>query len=132
MELVGWLTYIFLMAAARTSILLLYRRIFTLMNGWFRLAWWTSMSIVLAYSAVQLAICLSLCAPHSIDTLWHDPSKCRGTAGDIKSKKPIILAFLNAAVDLGILLLPIRMVWNLQMAKKRKILVSGLFGLGLL
>ena len=41
-----------------------------------------------------------------------------------------IMGFLNAAIDMLILLLPIRMVWTLQMSPKRKMAVSGIFALG--
>ena len=90
------------------------------------------MSIVLAYSIVLLSIHLTACAPHSIDTLWNNLAQCFSSAVDFKFKSPIIAGFVNAAIDLGILLLPLRMVWNLQMANKRKVLVCGLLGLGLL
>ncbi len=43
-----------------------------------------------------------------------------------------IVGAVNAAIDLTILLLPVPMVWGLQMPRKRKIAVSGIFGMGLL
>ncbi|KAI0101050.1 hypothetical protein GGR51DRAFT_563698 [Nemania sp. FL0031] len=41
-------------------------------------------------------------------------------------------AFINLAIDLGIFLLPQKIIWKLQMSKKRKIGVSVLFSVGLI
>ena len=49
----------------------------------------------------------------------------------VPTKDIALMGFLNAVIDLLILLLPIRMVWTLQMSPKRKVAVSAIFGLGL-
>ena len=43
---------------------------------------------------------------------------------------PITFGFINAFIDLLVLLLPVRMVWNLQLPVKRRLAVGGIFGLG--
>ena len=40
------------------------------------------------------------------------------------------MGFLNAILDTLILVLPIRMVWSLQMSFKQKLGVSAIFALG--
>ena len=40
------------------------------------------------------------------------------------------MGFLNAILDTLILVLPIRMVWSLQMSSKQKLGVSAIFALG--
>ena len=42
------------------------------------------------------------------------------------------MAFVNAATDLSILLLPIRICWGLQLSRKRKLGVLVVLGLGLM
>ncbi|KAL8676911.1 MAG: hypothetical protein Q9186_006608 [Xanthomendoza sp. 1 TL-2023] len=132
MQLASQLVYAILMGAARASILLVYQRIFSLQIRWFRIAWWTTMAIVLAYSLVLLIVFLTQCSPHAINTLWLDPATCRQAAGYSTVRGPTIGGFINAAVDILVLLLPTRMVWTLQMQTKRKILVCILFAFGLL
>ncbi|KAL8933731.1 MAG: hypothetical protein Q9211_005624 [Gyalolechia sp. 1 TL-2023] len=80
------------------------------------------------------ALTAEQCSPHSIDRLWLDPTKCRQGPRHSKTgtSAPTIGGFVNALVDVYVLLLPIKMVWNLKMTNKRKILVCGLFSLGLL
>ncbi|KAL8798993.1 MAG: hypothetical protein Q9182_006227 [Xanthomendoza sp. 2 TL-2023] len=131
MQLASQLAYAILMGAARVSILLVYQRIFALQTRWFRIAWWTTMAIVLAYSLVLFVVFLTQCSPHAINTLWLEPATCRQAAGYSKLKGPTIGGFVNVAVDILVLLLPIRIVWILQMQTKRKILVCLLFALGI-
>lgn len=42
----------------------------------------------------------------------------------------MIVAWLNIGVDTSLLILPMRMVWMLQLAVKRKIGVCAMFALG--
>ncbi|KAL9130014.1 MAG: hypothetical protein Q9217_001698 [Psora testacea] len=126
-ELSCQLTYIFVMTAARLSILFLYKRVFNLRTLWFRAAWWFCVSLVSLYSIIFLILSLTQCAPHPVSNLWKDRSQCR-----FRRPPVIAMGFINAAIDLTILILPIRMTWDLQMAKKQKIAVSSVFGLGLI
>ncbi|KAL8933957.1 MAG: hypothetical protein Q9216_006136 [Gyalolechia sp. 2 TL-2023] len=133
-QLASHFTYTFLITAVRISILLMYRRIFSLKNGWFKIAWWTSMFVVLAYCTALLAVSLAQCSPYSVDNLWLDPMKCRQGPRDTEAgaKAPAIGGFVNALIDICVFLLPVRMVFGLKLTRKRKILVCALFGLGLL
>ena len=42
------------------------------------------------------------------------------------------MGFVNAATDLSILLLPIRMCWSLQLSRKRKLGLFVVLGLGVM
>lgn len=108
---------------------MLYRRVFTLSNRWFRITWGIGVSIVLIYCVTLFAIFLTSCKPYPINYLWIQPTLCLRSG--YKDAGPWIGSFVNAFIDVCILILPIRMVWMLQMNTKRKILVCGLFALGL-
>lgn len=130
LELAGQLTNALLITAVRISILLMYRRVFFPRERWFSIAWWSMMFIVSAYGIALFTVPLTGCSPH----LWLDTRNCvqRRRTSKIGFKSPTILSFANAALDICILMLPIKILWSLQMTKQRKILVCGLFSLGLL
>ncbi|KAI4265666.1 MAG: hypothetical protein LQ337_008951, partial [Flavoplaca oasis] len=94
LNLVAPLTYGLLMAAARCSVLLLYRRIFSLGNWSFKWLWWICLCLVLGYLIALLAGVLLQCRPHSVAMLWQNPPECRNTHKEI-----MIMGFLNVAVD---------------------------------
>ena len=127
LETASQITYNLSMTAARGSVLMLYRRIFTLTNTFFRTSWWICMAAVVGYS-IALFVTLGLqCSPYPMKMLWQHPEKCHTSTRD-----PMILGFVNAALDFCVLLLPLRMMWNLKMSKRQKGLVGGLLSLGLL
>lgn len=115
---------------------MLYRRIFTLTNRWFKFFWWLCTSVVVAYCLVQFGILLAQCSPQPVSTLWDEPSKCfspEQTSIHIdKTKIPAAAGFVNAFIDLCTFLLPVRMVCMLQMTFQRKLLICGLLMFGLL
>ncbi len=82
--------------------------------------------VALFLVGVIIQLCLQ-CYPQSVDHLWNMMDFCRPNFALAK-----IVGAVNAAIDLTILLLPVPMVWGLQMPRKRKIAVSGIFGMGLL
>ena len=126
-EFASQLTYNLLITTARVSVIMLYYRIFSLANKYFMIAWWISMSLVLGVCTALLIQMGRQCSPRPISALWTDVTHC-----DFENRRPMILGFVNAIVDLYILLLPMRMVWMLQMSTKRKALVCGLFALGIM
>lgn len=111
---------------ARASILMLYRRIFGLRVLWFRIAWWINVVLVIVYFAALFASLLTQCGPVPVSVLWRSPALC--AHGNIYGAA--IMGFLNAILDTLILVLPIRMVWSLQMSFKQKLGVSAIFALG--
>ena len=117
------MTYVLLITAARLCVLLLYRRIFSLTKRWFRAAWWSCVAFTLAYWVALLTIFL-------MQIHANCSSACRNSKSF--SRKPLTAAWLNIAIDACLLVLPMRMVWMLQLSTKRKIGVCALFALGLM
>ena len=107
---------------------MLYRRIFGLRVRWFRIAWWINVALVIIYFAALLAGLLSQCGSLPVSTLWRSLATCEQATKTASG--PAIMGFLNAILDTLILVLPIRMVWSLQMSFKQKFGVSAIFALG--
>lgn len=107
---------------------MLYRRIFRLRVLWFRIAWWINVALVIIYFTALLAGLLTQCGSLPVSTLWRSPATC-AHATKIASG-PAVMGFLNAVLDTLILVLPIRMVWSLQMSFRQKFGVSAIFALG--
>ena len=114
------------MTVARLSILLLYRRIFSLARRWFRVAWWSCTTLTLAYLVALITSFLAQCHEAS-----HDPRACRDTHSEA-SRAPMISGFMNVFIDLAIWTLPLRMVWMLHLSPRRKVGVAAMFALGLM
>lgn len=127
LHLISTILYVCIITTARVSVLLLYRRVFTLRIKWFRIAWWISLAICVAYWITWFIMSFTSCTPHPLKSLWTAPWLCHESIGSISAG-----GFLNVAIDSLLLALPIRMIWLLQMSKKQKFAVSGVFALGLM
>lgn len=112
-------------SAVKSSILLLYSRIFpvrrfvlaTRVVGLFVVAWWIVVVIIQIFS----------CNP--IHGFWDTtiPSKCINAADFY-----VAVAVPNILTDMVMLGLPIRMVWRLQLPREQKVMLSGVFATGAL
>lgn len=119
------ITYSVLITVTKASILMLYRRIFTLNLKAFRICWWISVSLVLAYFVAIIIIACTQCTP--ISRLWSLTAPCQTSF-----VPAAIFGSINALTDLIILTLPLPMVWGLHLPRKQKIAVSATFLLGVL
>ena len=72
-----------------------------------------------------LATCL-IC--HPITYRW-DLSLPSGSCGNQQSLD-LFIAIFNLLLDITVVALPMPILWGLQMAVSRKIMLSGMFGLG--
>ena len=72
---------------------------------------------------ILVALDCTACKP--ISTIWNAPGSCLPDA-----TRSSIFGFVNVGVDLAILVLPLRMVWSLQMSQRQKIAICGVFCLG--
>lgn len=113
--------------AIKTSILLLYRRLFTerCANSSFNISLWCIGAFVLSYSTCQVVLFIFHC--NRVDALW-DPTvraKCIHFH-DV----PIIFSSLNIGTDILILCLPVTQLWKLNMPRRRKYELMGMFSLG--
>lgn len=124
------LLYGIMMLLLKTSILLQYRRVFTPMKK-SDLMFWGNYLIIAIISVYYLAITFLVafqCSP--IKKAWNHllPGGHCVTNENIN----ISSGYFNAITDFAILLLPYKVIWNLQMPLQRKAAVSGIFLVGLL
>lgn len=84
------------------------------------------MGVIMCYSIAILFSVIFPCKPISAN--W-DVTITDGKCAD-KTKIYLATAGLNVITDILILALPIPMVWNLQMPRRRRIGLVGLFALG--
>ena len=91
--------------------------------------WWIQALIwanLVAYVAIFFASAFA-CVPRR--KLWEPavPGRCISTNADV-----IVTSVLNIFSDWSALLLPTLAIWKLQMAVKRKVLATAVFGIGLM
>ncbi|KAJ3572448.1 hypothetical protein NPX13_g5045 [Xylaria arbuscula] len=131
--------YTVMMFFAKTAVLLEWIRIFVADRQ--RSAFFIAACALIAvnagvYAAGAIATGLA-CIPR--EKLWHpwiQGKLCNLLAVEsdhyVLYVLDVFTAFINLAIDLGIFLLPQKIIWKLQMSKKRKIGVSVLFSVGLI
>jgi hypothetical protein len=107
----------------KASILLLYLRAFTLRP--FRIACWVLMAVVVAYGVAATVATILQCAP--MVRAWD--KSVPGTCFDI-----VAFWYANAsytiATDLILLVLPMRVIWGLQLRAMQKVAVLMAFAMG--
>lgn len=110
----------------KLSILHFYLTIFGLRNV-FRYATYIVVAFVLSFGVGLILQAFLICRP--FDKVW-DPL-LPGTCG---SSKASFLAdgIVNIIIDLTMIILPMPLVWQLQMSQQRKIALTVVFGLGIL
>ncbi|OJI97335.1 hypothetical protein ASPVEDRAFT_24299 [Aspergillus versicolor CBS 583.65] len=88
---------------------------------------YASITILLLYYIPALFIKIFFCKP--ISTYWLGPE---ATGGSCIDQRNVIIAdsAISIASDLWILILPVPMLWSLQMSLKRKLRVVGILGAG--
>ena len=88
---------------------------------------YASITILLLYYIPALFIKIFFCKP--ISTYWLGPDV---TGGSCLDQRSVIIAdsAISIASDLWILILPVPMLWSLQMSLKRKLRVVGILGAG--
>ena len=121
------ITWITANTAIKTSILHFYLTLFH-PNRAFRLITYMMMGIVISFCISVLFSTFLLCRPLFPDSLNPAMNKSCGSFSGFSTATNAI----NLLVDLGIVSLPMPMVWNLQMTRWRKVALSFTFGVGLL
>ncbi|KAI0426944.1 hypothetical protein F5Y09DRAFT_350764 [Xylaria sp. FL1042] len=121
--------YAVMMFFAKTAILLEWTRIFVANHQ--RNAFFFAACFLIAvnsgvYAAGAVATGLA-CIPR--EKLWHPwvVGRCID-----RYALDTFTAFVNLAIDLGVFLLPQKVIWKLQMDKRRKIGISILFSVGII
>lgn len=108
----------------RSSIISLYVHIFPARSFGFACIGFSALNAVSFVSTI-LATCL-ICRP--ITYRW-DLSLHSGSYGSQQSLD-LFVAIFNLLLDITVVALPMPILWGLQMAVSKKILLSGMFGLG--
>lgn len=121
------ITYTLTIAMVKISILLLYRRLFTTLK--FRRA-----TLIVGIACVSWLIAALLCLAfqcHTDTERYRTDSLFSDQCIDLKAYW-LGITGSNMALDLVILCMPLYMVWNLKLAARQKIALSGIFALGAL
>lgn len=116
-----WITAVFFL---RASILSLYVHIF--LTQPFRIVCYVVHGLNFAYFAATVLACCLVCRPISAN--WNPQA---GTCGDQKSLD-LFIGIFNLIMDVAVVVLPLPVVWKLQMSRGRKIVISAIFGMGLM
>ena len=124
--LVGQVTWAVAVTLIRASVLALYVRIFRTKS--FRMTCYVVHGINMLFGAVTVLGACLICDPISFQ--WHR-SIPGGHCGDQKSLDLFIGVF-NLLMDVTVVVLPMPVLWGLQMAVGKKFTLSGIFGLGIM
>ena len=117
--------YNVIIGCIKLSILLFYSRLFPTER--FRKVSLLVAALIVAWFLACTIVSIFECVP--IDTFWEPKSERRC----VNLKQYILSnAVINIVTDLLLLILPLPMIWSLHLATERKVLVSGVFLLGLL
>ncbi|KAF2106037.1 hypothetical protein BDV96DRAFT_675857 [Lophiotrema nucula] len=122
-----FLAYTFVITAiycVKLSILLFYQRIFFVTTGYRRISLALTLLSTTWYIAAQVANLLT-CQP--IDSFWHrlKPGKCFNF-----NAMYLGTGIVDLLIDIGILVLPIRMACKLHLPTRTRVAVAGIFALG--
>lgn len=138
------INYLIVMALAKTSTLLLYTRIFHgEQQRRFRLVCWFTMAVVGLTSVLLMIFSVIMCRP--VEYFWtrvhllvvpgiDETAAAAAAGGKCKDNRPYLYAntVISIVTDMVIVVLPIRQIVGLQMARKKKVTVCALFGLGMM
>jgi hypothetical protein len=105
---------------------LLYNQIFAVKR--FRLFADTIMVAILMLGVGNTIQCLAICRPFAIQ--WDKTIK-GGKCGN-QTLGILLVAFLNLATDLIIVIMPMPLVWKLKMPKPKRLALMAMFGLGIM
>ena len=134
MNFISASAYIAAVGLIKVSLLILYLRTFTT-KGAFRITLWTVLVlVVLGHGQVIVLYWVKLDPNNtcqwkysSLDfTLWK--AMCHERFSDLENW--VFIAGFTVLLDIVVLVLPIRAIWKLQMAKRQKIAISMLMGAG--
>ena len=112
-------------AVIKISTLLLYARIFH--GQTFQYVLWAVGLFISTYSAVFMIVMLLQCSP--LSKFWDHSLNGKCFDFDI-AKVWMVMGSLNVLTDLLLLILPLPSLWRLQMRRRTKVQVAGIFSIG--
>ena len=113
------------MFSIKASVLYLYHCIFFISRRFRRMLWAVGI-FVLGYGLIRASTSLFQCTP--LNYIW-DPSIENGFCGTIPLIGTIMAVF-NVLTDIIILVMPMPLLWKMQVETKMKLQVMGIFLLG--
>ncbi|KAF2152829.1 hypothetical protein K461DRAFT_211914, partial [Myriangium duriaei CBS 260.36] len=116
-------TYNGALSCTKFSLLFQYRRIFT--TPWFQMAVKVLLGLMTVYSLWTFFGCIFFCFP--ISEFWTHSGN-----GKCLSTWPVFLgnSFINIALDLAIIMCPMPVLNSLNLPRKQKTILMGLFAVG--
>jgi hypothetical protein len=127
------INYIVCTTLIKVSILFFYRRITASLTITFVYWVWGSIIFCVLYSITFILLIANTCTPaqgffHIFDVAWKSQNEltCRDEGAII-----VAVAAISTVQDFIICLLPVFLIWNLQIPKTQKFALCGIFGLGL-
>ena len=110
---------------AKLSVLLFYSRCFGSVNRPFRFALHMTALAVVAWGIIFVSFDIFTCTP--VRRAWAPflPGHCIGVSGQVLGS-----AISNVSIDLVLLILPLPMLWRLQMSMAKKVSLTIAFALG--
>ncbi len=127
------LNYLVSTTFIKISILMFYRRITGSLTHTFVYMVWGSIVLCVIYGLVYILLIVFMCTPvagyfYMFDLVWRSSHEmyCRNEGAIVVS-----CAIMSTVQDLVICMLPVLLIWNLQIAQRQKIALCGIFGLGL-
>ena len=127
------INYMLCTTLIKISILCFYRRITASLTIQFVYWVWGSIVFCIVYGITFIFLIAFTCSPaigffHVFDLSWRLQNEltCRDEGAVI-----VAVAAISTVQDLIIALLPIFLIWKLQIPKTQKLALCGIFGLGL-
>ena len=111
------------MFSVKVSLLFFYRRIFP--QRWFKHALFATGAVVGSYSIAYILVAIFQCVP--IRASWD--TSIHGTCLNLGDQF-FVGGITNALIDVIILILPVPLVWRLQVSVTKRWLIFGTFTLG--
>lgn len=127
------LNYMLSTTLIKVSILCFYRRITGSLKNYLVYWVWGTMAFCIGYGILFTFLIIFTCTPvvgffHIFDVAWliKNPVHCRDEGAII-----VACAVISSVQDLIICVLPMALVWQLQISSRQKIALCGIFGMGM-
>ncbi|KAH7389768.1 hypothetical protein BKA66DRAFT_568692 [Pyrenochaeta sp. MPI-SDFR-AT-0127] len=127
------LNYLVATTLIKVSILCFYRRMTGTLTNKFVYWVWGSIIFCVIYGIVFSLLIIFICSPvvgffHVFDVAWKEVNKlsCHDEGAIV-----VACAAISTVQDLVICMLPIFLIWNLQIVKRQKIALCAIFGMGM-
>ena len=123
-EWISIVLYALSLTLTKVSIVLLYLTLFA--HSWVEKASWATLGLVVVTNIYMLYVIFTACIP--LEAFWDRsiPGNCHSQAWWLSNQ------YTHIATDIIIFLLPIPVVWTLQVRWRQKLVLVGIFAMGFL